>query len=107
MTRGPDIVAVALTAVLGLFSVGDIVFLSIRERSAELATLRATGRNNGHLIRLLTTEGSLLELLGATVGVVAGLWTSWRLTHTLPADLSCYWPPSSAFGRSSRPWRSH
>jgi putative ABC transport system permease protein len=41
--RGVDYVAVAATIALGVMAVADVLFLNIRERAAELATIRALG----------------------------------------------------------------
>ena len=41
--RGVDYIAVAATVALGVLAVADVLFLNLRERAAELATLRATG----------------------------------------------------------------
>jgi cytochrome c biogenesis protein CcdA len=41
--RAVDYVAVVATVALGVVAVADVVALGIRERSAELATLRALG----------------------------------------------------------------
>ena len=39
---GTDLVAVVATVLLGVAAVADVLYLGIRERAAELATLRAT-----------------------------------------------------------------
>ena len=41
--RGVDYVAVTATVALGVLAVADVVFLNIRDRAAELATIRAFG----------------------------------------------------------------
>jgi putative ABC transport system permease protein len=41
--RCVDYVAVAATIALGVTAVADVLFLNIRERAAELATIRAAG----------------------------------------------------------------
>lgn len=41
--RGVDYIAVVATVALGVLAVGDVLFLNLRERAGELATLRATG----------------------------------------------------------------
>ena len=41
--RGVDYVAVAATVALGVLAVADMMFLNIRERAAELATIRSFG----------------------------------------------------------------
>src|SRR5205085_284556 len=41
--RTADYLAVAATLVLGALSIADVLYLNLRDRSAEIATLRATG----------------------------------------------------------------
>ena len=71
--RGVDYVAVAATVALGVFAVADVVFLNIRERAAELATIRAFGWPESTLARLVVTEGALIGMTGSAAGAVLGL----------------------------------
>ncbi|MEV0644551.1 ABC transporter permease [Phytomonospora sp. NPDC050363] len=71
--RGVDLAAAALTMMLGALSIADLVYLNIRERDAELATLRAIGWGPGHLFRLIAGEGVALGVTGAIVGTATGL----------------------------------
>ena len=58
--RGVDFVAVAASVVLGVLAVADVLFLNIRERSAEIATMRALGWRESALSRLIVTEGVII-----------------------------------------------
>ena len=71
--RGVDAVSVVATVALGLVAVADVVYLGIRERAAEFATLRAIGWTDATLARLVTYEGLGIGLLGAVAGAVAGI----------------------------------
>ncbi|HEY0716168.1 MAG TPA: FtsX-like permease family protein [Streptosporangiaceae bacterium] len=71
--RGVDYVAVITTVLLGLLAVADVVFLNIRERAAELATIRSFGWPEHTLDRMIVTEGALIGAAGALAGAVAGL----------------------------------
>ncbi|MGI5184924.1 FtsX-like permease family protein [Dactylosporangium sp. CA-152071] len=76
--RTVDTIAVAATILLGVLAVADVLYLNIRDRAAELATLRATGWTPAALARLVAAEGLGIGLLGglagAAVGVTAAAW---------------------------------
>ena len=71
--RASDYAAVAATIVLGLAAVADVLFLNLRERSAEFATLIATGWDDRSLSRLIAFEGLWIGGLGAALGAFVGL----------------------------------
>ena len=71
--RRPDLVAAGITIALAAFAVADVLYLNLRERAPELATLRATGWRDGHVVRLILLEGIGLGLLGSAVGLGVGL----------------------------------
>jgi putative ABC transport system permease protein len=83
--RGVDYVATIATVALGVLAVADVVFLNIRERSAELATMRAVGWSESALSRLVVTEGALIGLSGAVLGAAVGLAGTAKFTGQLPA----------------------
>ncbi|WP_433610260.1 FtsX-like permease family protein [Dactylosporangium sp. CA-139114] len=71
--RSVDTIAVAATVLLGALAVADVLYLNIRDRSAELATLRATGWTAGALTRLVAAEGFGIGVLGGLLGAGLGL----------------------------------
>ncbi|SBT38900.1 ABC transporter permease [Micromonospora auratinigra] len=71
--RGVDLVAVGGVLLFGLLSVADVLYLNVRERSAEFATLRAVGWPDSALNRLLVYEALGVGMLGCVLGTVAGL----------------------------------
>ncbi|MHB1242466.1 MAG: ABC transporter permease [Gaiellaceae bacterium] len=71
--RGPDLVAVILTIVLAGLSVADVLFLNLRDRAAEIATLRTVGWGDSHLASVVVLEGIGLGVLGGGVGAAIGL----------------------------------
>jgi putative ABC transport system permease protein len=85
--RASDYVAVIATIVLGLAAVTDVLFLNLRERSTEFATLTATGWDDHALGRLLALEGLWIGALGAVTGAVVGLAGAALFAGTLPATL--------------------
>ncbi|WP_155370125.1 FtsX-like permease family protein [Catellatospora vulcania] len=84
--RGVDQVAVAAVLLLGLAAVADVLFVNVRDRSAELAALRAMGWSAGAMARLVAYEGLGIGLMGAALGAAAGLaGTAWFAGSTPPA----------------------
>ena len=82
--RGVDYVAVAATVTLGVLAVADAVVISITERAAELATIRAFGWPERALHRLVITEGALTGLAGSVAGAAAGLVAAAVFAGQLP-----------------------
>jgi putative ABC transport system permease protein len=85
--RGVDYVAVAATVTLGVLAVADAVFLNIRERAAELATIRSFGWRESALARLVVTEGTMIGLAGSLAGAALGLAAAAEFAGQLPARL--------------------
>ena len=74
-------VALLVTALL----IGTIVTIGIRERFAEIATLRAIGVAPRRILLGILAEGLVLSGLGATLGIPLGLWMAGRLDGILTA----------------------
>jgi ABC-type lipoprotein release transport system permease subunit len=70
--RGVDYAAVIVMLGLGAFGVADVLYLNVRERAGELATLQATGWSRRQVGRMITAEGVLLGVAGSVLGAVAG-----------------------------------
>jgi putative ABC transport system permease protein len=87
--RGVDYVAIAATVLLGVLGVADVLFLNIRERAPELASIRSLGWRESALARLVITEGAAIGLLGSLTGAGLGLamtaWFAGQVTHRLVA----------------------
>ncbi|HEX6686307.1 MAG TPA: FtsX-like permease family protein [Candidatus Limnocylindrales bacterium] len=85
--RGVDTVAVIATVLLSAAAVGDVLYLNVRERSAELAALRACGWTDGAIARLVAYEGVLLGATGAVLGAGLGLYGVQRFSDAMGPDL--------------------
>ncbi len=70
--RGADFAAVGLTIALAALSVADVLYLNLRERSAEMVTLRTLGWSEPQLRQLVLLEALGLGLIGAGMGALAG-----------------------------------
>jgi putative ABC transport system permease protein len=62
-----------LILVLGAGSVADVLIMNLRERSGELAALRACGWADASLRRLILTEGLTIGVVGSVIGAAIGL----------------------------------
>lgn len=71
--RSADLVAITLVIVLAGFSVADVLYLNVRERAAELVTLRTVGWEESHLGRVIALEGVSIGILGSLTGALVGL----------------------------------
>ncbi len=71
--RGIDLLSVALAMVLSGLSIADVLVLNIRERAAEIVTLRATGWDDRQLGIMVAFEGAWLGLIGSVPGAVVGI----------------------------------
>jgi putative ABC transport system permease protein len=72
---------------VGLAAVDDVLFLHLRERSTEFATLTATGWDDHALGRLLTFEGLWIGAVGAITGAVIGLAAAALFAGAVPVTL--------------------
>jgi ABC-type lipoprotein release transport system permease subunit len=85
--RGVDYVAAGATVVLGVLAVADVVFLNIRERAAELATMGSFGWRDTVLARLVVTEGAAIGVIGSLAGAGLGLGAAAWFAGHLPVRL--------------------
>ncbi|MET8044556.1 FtsX-like permease family protein [Micromonospora sp. NPDC005215] len=85
--RGADTLAAVVTVLLGAGAVADVLYLNVRDRAAELSTLRAIGWTDAALSRLVGYEGLLIGALGAVAGAGLGLAGAAWLVGALPAAL--------------------
>jgi len=60
-----------LTVIIGV-GIMNVMWISIRERTREIGTLRAVGMQRRTVLAMFVTEGFLLGLMGTVVGVILG-----------------------------------
>jgi ABC-type lipoprotein release transport system permease subunit len=90
--RAADVVAALLALALAVAAASDALYLGIREREGELASLRATGWRDGDMRRLILWEGALQAAIGCAAAALLGLGGTWLLTGVAP------WPVYAALG---------
>jgi hypothetical protein len=71
--RGADLAAIGLTIGLAAFSVVDVLYVNLRERAAEIVTLRSSGWSERQLGLLVALEAAVLGLGGSVVGATLGV----------------------------------
>ncbi len=86
-TRRVDYVSAVVTVVIGAAAVADVLYLNIRERVAEFATLRAIGWREATLGRLVTLEGAGMGMTGSVAGAGSGLALAAAFSGSLHAGL--------------------
>jgi hypothetical protein len=86
-TRRVDYVSAIVTVLIGAAAVADVLYLNIRERVSELATLRALGWREATLGRLVTLEGAGMGVTGSIFGAGIGLALAAVFTGSLHAQL--------------------
>lgn len=74
--RAVDLVSVVLVILLGAASVADVLFLNLKERAAEFATLSTSGWGDREIRALALMEALGIALLGGVAGAGLGLGIS-------------------------------
>jgi ABC-type antimicrobial peptide transport system permease subunit len=85
--RPVDYTSALVTVAIGAFAVADVLYLNIRERGTELATLRALGWREATLAQMIIFEGAGIGLAGSVLGAGAALAGAVIFTHSLPAQV--------------------
>jgi len=70
--RPVDFIAAALTVALGALALADVLYLNVRERASEFATLRALGWRDRALAELVSVEGLGMGVAGSVAGAALG-----------------------------------
>jgi putative ABC transport system permease protein len=70
---GLDFLAVGLIVGLSALALADVLYVNLRERQAELVTLKTFGWSDRHLQELIALEALLLGAVGSVVGAFAGI----------------------------------
>jgi ABC-type lipoprotein release transport system permease subunit len=84
---GFDYLAAGLVVALAAVSIADVVYLNVRERQAELVTLRTLGWNERHLVWLICAEALALAAAATLLGVTLGLTISVAFLDVPASDL--------------------
>ena len=71
--RSVDTISVVTTTLLAALAIADVLYLNVRERAAEIATLEATGWTTGAVRRMVSYEGLGMGVVGSAIGFGVGL----------------------------------
>ncbi|MCP9488120.1 MAG: FtsX-like permease family protein, partial [Gaiellaceae bacterium MAG52_C11] len=83
--QGADFVSVGVATALAGLALADVLFLNLRERAAEIVTLRTVGWSDAHLRRLVALEAVVLGLLGSAAGAAVGIAIA-AIAFDVPGD---------------------
>ena len=78
--------AVALLLIIACANVANLLLARSMGRRNEMAVRTALGASRGRLIGLMLTEGLILSVTGATVGLVVAHWTVKGFVAMIPAS---------------------
>jgi putative ABC transport system permease protein len=73
-------IAVLIGAIV-LFTVSNTMSMAVVERTAEIGTLRAMGLRRGGIRAMFVSEGLVIGVLGALLGIVVALAAAWVINH--------------------------
>jgi putative ABC transport system permease protein len=79
-------VIAVLALLIGGIGVMNTMLMSVIERRSEFALLSAIGWNGGQVAGLVLTEGVIVSLLGAAIGLVIGTLGAQLLVQALGAS---------------------
>jgi putative ABC transport system permease protein len=85
--RGSDYAAVGVIVILATTGIADVLYLNLRERAAETATLQAVGWPDRTLARLVVSEALWLGLVGSLTGAALGVLAASTFAQALPHEL--------------------
>lgn len=86
-TQASDVVAVALLVVLALISVAVVLQTGAVEDAQAFSALRATGWRDRSIAMLITSQGAIIGLVGAAVGLLVAVTPMTVIFGPSPATL--------------------
>ena len=93
-----------MSLIVTVLLIGTLLTITVNERLGEIATLRAIGVSRSTVIGQVLAEGTALTVIGATLGILLGLFTARYLDAILtsfpglPAAFSFFVPRADALG---------
>ncbi len=96
----------SMSLIVAVLLIGTLLTITVNERLGEIAALRAIGVSRATIVRQVFAEGTVLILLGATMGILLGLVTARYLDAILtsfpglPATFSFFVPRADTLSRA-------
>jgi putative ABC transport system permease protein len=88
----------SMSVIVTVLLIATLMTITVHERLGEIATLRAIGVSRRTVLRQVVAEGTVLTVVGATLGILLGILTARRLDAILtsfpglPAAFSFFVP---------------
>jgi len=82
----------ALSILISVFGIVNTLALSVLERQRELGLLRAVGASRRQVRRMVRYESILTAWIGATLGLVLGVFLAWMVIRAVGQGLE-FSPP--------------
>ncbi len=73
----------AMSLVISLFGIANSLFLSIHERTREIALLRAVGATVAQIRRVIRYESVITAVIGGLLGTAIGILLAWLVIQSL------------------------
>jgi putative ABC transport system permease protein len=70
-----------LIGAIVLFTVGNTLSMAVVERTTEVGTLRAIGLRRSGIRAMFLSEGVMLGIIGAALGIIVALAIAWGVNH--------------------------
>src|SRR3954452_6562743 len=87
----------ALSIVISVFGIVNTLALAVLERQRELGLLRAVGASRRQVRRMVRYESVLTAWIGATLGLVLGVFLAWMVIRAVGQGL-VFQPPVGSLG---------
>ncbi|MEX0446792.1 lipoprotein-releasing ABC transporter permease subunit LolE [Xenorhabdus sp. SGI246] len=80
MIRGIMYLAMILVIGVACFNIVSTLIMAVKDKSSDIAILRTLGAKDGHIRAIFLWYGLLTGMVGSTIGVIVGIFTSLNLT---------------------------
>ncbi|HLZ23283.1 MAG TPA: ABC transporter permease [Ktedonobacterales bacterium] len=91
-------VLAAVLAVIAVVGVFNTALLSTRERVRDTATLKTLGMTPGQVVAMVASSAGVLGVVGAALGIPAGLWLHQALLMLMGSIVNDPFPPDLSQG---------
>jgi len=73
-----------ISLIVGAIGIMTVMWMAVKERTAEIGLLKATGATSGQIYRLFLFESLMLSVIGGGIGLGIGLMVSTVLPYVVP-----------------------
>ena len=73
-----------ISLIVGAIGILTVMWMAVKERTAEIGLLKATGATSGQIYQLILIEALILAIIGGGVGLAIGVSLSIVLPHFVP-----------------------